>query len=302
MQGGLEENIPRVRARDADAPLLLCAVHIPPGRSVVRAIPRNDHRDAELLRLLDAHIHTARSNVQPQTTIAVHDGRRVRLLDDGELRRRLEDSRKNPLDVDRLQTPNPMAVDPALVGVNEDIRGNLRLVLRDAGGDEDVVHELLEVVELDPREVDGGDLGSRLLGRRGGGEGVPVRQQLLQDGCVLRGGVLQRGGDCLDARFEVRHGARRFAWHGSKVCRRWIDDRSRSPRCGSKDRVRAVKWTGLECKSLKEICEIFDFANSRSLHFDSPITEISCRSGRYDFSYLHRSEYILRYRAEAARF
>mmetsp|Transcript_991 Transcript_991/g.2011 ORF Transcript_991/g.2011 Transcript_991/m.2011 type:complete len:208 (+) Transcript_991:938-1561(+) len=144
----------------------------------MRRIPTSHKSHPKLLRLINRHLHTMRSNIQPKPQITIHQRGSITLLNNINGFIRVQNAIVHTITIDGLEPAQAMRVDATLVGLDENIRTSLSTLRRDTVGEENFLHELFHVVKVDNGEV-GGGFGSIAVsfGLFGGGREVELHSE-----------------------------------------------------------------------------------------------------------------------------
>ena len=140
-----------VRAGQSDH--ILAARHkgVVTGNAVVRRIAGNDHAETVFAGLLNRHVHAGGRDHHAHPVVTVDNCGCLVIAHNLKLRNGLLDAVvDNAIVVDGLQAPDAMGVDSTLVCGDENIRTDSGIGLRNTDALEDVDHETLHGLEINP--------------------------------------------------------------------------------------------------------------------------------------------------------
>ena len=104
----------------------------------------DDHAEAELLGLVDGHLHAAGGDDHAHAVVAVDDGGGGGLLHNLKVGDGVEDAGLDAVVVDELQTLNAVGVETTTVGLDENLPAGHGVLMGNPAVLENVDHETLE--------------------------------------------------------------------------------------------------------------------------------------------------------------
>lgn len=122
----------RVGAGDADAALLGRHRGVVARDAVVAGIANDDHAHAVLLRLVDCQLHGLVADDLTHTVVAVHNRGGLGFLDDFKIGYGVLDASLDAVQVNGLEAVDAVGLDAAMIGLEQHVRANLRILFRNA--------------------------------------------------------------------------------------------------------------------------------------------------------------------------
>mmetsp|Transcript_91330 Transcript_91330/g.217789 ORF Transcript_91330/g.217789 Transcript_91330/m.217789 type:complete len:221 (-) Transcript_91330:17-679(-) len=114
----------------------------------MRGVPACYEAQSELLRLGNGQVHAKGTHVQAHAHVPIDQSCGFCFLDDVDRSIRLQNAVLDAVQVNGLEPPDAVAVDPSLVCFDQDIGRDLGLLFWTPGRHEAIHHELLQIVKV----------------------------------------------------------------------------------------------------------------------------------------------------------